>query len=105
VEISFIGGGNPSAQRKPPQKVKNGGGNSIRATSACGICKKIVLLSLIKHDLHVHFAESSNYIRGRRDRGIYNHSYIVEISFIGGGNPSAQRKPPTSCKSLTNFIR
>ena len=35
--------------------------------------KKIVLLSLIKHDLHVHFEESSNYIRGRRGRGIYNH--------------------------------
>jgi hypothetical protein len=46
-------------------------GNSNRATSACGICKKIVLLSLIKHDLHVHFEESSNYIRGRRGRGIY----------------------------------
>ena len=31
-------------------------------------------------------------------------SYIVEVSFIGGGNRSTQRKPLTSCKSLTNFI-
>ena len=26
------------------------------------------------------------------------------VSFIGGGNPSTQRKPPTCCKSLTNVI-
>ena len=30
-------------------------------------------------------------------------SYIVAVSFIGGGNRSTQRKPPTCCKSLTNF--
>ena len=29
---------------------------------------------------------------------------IVAVSFIGGGNWSTQIKPPTSCKSLTNFI-
>ena len=29
----------------------------------------------------------------------------VTVSFIGGGNQSTRRKPPTSCcKSLTNFI-
>jgi len=28
-------------------------------------------------------------------------SYIVAVNFIGGGN---RRKPPTCCKSLTNFI-
>jgi len=28
-------------------------------------------------------------------------SYIVAVSFIGGGN---RRKPPTCSKSLTNFI-
>jgi sulfite reductase beta subunit-like hemoprotein len=28
----------------------------------------------------------------------------VAVSFIGGGNRSTQRKPPTCCKSLTNFI-
>ena len=31
-------------------------------------------------------------------------SYIVAISFIGGGNRSTWRKPPTCRKSLTNFI-
>jgi hypothetical protein len=30
-------------------------------------------------------------------------SYIVAVSFIGGGNRSTRRKPPTCCKSLTNF--
>jgi len=29
---------------------------------------------------------------------------IVAVSFIGGGNQSTQRKPPTCSKSLTNFI-
>jgi len=28
----------------------------------------------------------------------------VTVSFIGGGNRSTQRKPPTSRKSPTNFI-
>ena len=31
-------------------------------------------------------------------------SYIVAVSFIGGGNRSSRRKPPTCHKSLTNFI-
>ena len=31
-------------------------------------------------------------------------SYIVAVSFIGGGYWSAQRKPPNCHKSLTNFI-
>jgi hypothetical protein len=31
-------------------------------------------------------------------------SYIVTINFIGGGNRSARRKPPTCCKAQTNFI-
>ena len=30
-------------------------------------------------------------------------SYIVAVSFIGGGNRSTQRKPQTCRKSLTNF--
>ena len=33
-----------------------------------------------------------------------NFSYIVAISFIGGGNPSTWRKPPTCCKPQTNAI-
>jgi len=40
--------------------------------------------------------------------GVYRHfqqyfSYIVAVSFIGGGNQSTRRKPPTCRKSLTNF--
>jgi hypothetical protein len=31
-------------------------------------------------------------------------SYIVAVSFIGGGNWSTRWKPPTCRKSLTNFI-
>jgi len=31
-------------------------------------------------------------------------SYIVTVSFIGGGNQSTCRKPQTCRKSLTNFI-
>jgi len=31
-------------------------------------------------------------------------SYIVVVSFIGGGNQSTRGKPPTCHKSLTNFI-
>jgi hypothetical protein len=31
-------------------------------------------------------------------------SYIVAVSFIGGVNQITRRKPPTCCKSLTNFI-
>ena len=40
--------------------------------------------------------------------GVYCHfqqyfSYIVVVSFIGGGNRSIRRKPPTCHKSLTNY--
>ena len=31
-------------------------------------------------------------------------SYIVAVSFIGGGNRNTWSKLPTCCKSLTNFI-
>jgi hypothetical protein len=31
-------------------------------------------------------------------------SYIVAVSFIGGGNRITRRKPPTCLKSPTNFI-
>ena len=31
-------------------------------------------------------------------------SYIVAVRFVGGGNRSTWRKPPTCRKSLTNFI-
>ena len=32
------------------------------------------------------------------------YSYIVAVSFVGGGNIDTGRKPPTYSKSLTNFI-
>jgi len=48
-------------------------------------------------------------IRGGLVYGVYRHfqqyfSYIMEVSFIGGGNRSMRRKPPTCRKSLTKFI-
>jgi len=41
--------------------------------------------------------------------GVLHHfqqyfSYIVTVSFIGGGNRTTRRKPPTCRKPLTNFI-
>jgi hypothetical protein len=41
--------------------------------------------------------------------GVYRHvqqyiSYIVAVSFIGGGNRSTRRIPPTCRKSLTNIL-
>jgi hypothetical protein len=41
--------------------------------------------------------------------GVYHHfqqyfSYIVVISFTGGGNRSTRRQPPTCRKTLTSFI-
>ena len=44
-----------------------------------------------------------------KDCGVLRHfqqyfSYIVVVSFIGGGNRSIRRKPPTCRKSLTNLI-
>jgi len=32
-----------------------------------------------------------------------SYRYIVAVSFIGGGNRSIRRKPPTCRKFLTNF--
>jgi len=34
----------------------------------------------------------------------FSYIYIVAVSFIGGGNRSTRRKPPTCRKSLANFI-
>jgi hypothetical protein len=47
-----------------------------------------VPLMSIKKQLLIHFA----------------FSYIMVVSFIGGGNRSALGKPPTCRKSLTNII-
>jgi hypothetical protein len=57
----------------------------------------------------------------QKDRGHYKHwkqiggygvwrhfqqyfIYIMEVTFIGGGNQSTWRKLPICCKLLTNFI-
>jgi len=55
-------------------------------------------------DISIHMI--GTYYRGY---GVQHHfqqyfSYIVAVSFIGGGNWSTRRKPPTCHKSLTNFI-
>jgi hypothetical protein len=34
----------------------------------------------------------------------FNATYIMAVSFTGGGHRSIRRKPHTNCKSLTNFI-
>jgi len=36
----------------------------------------------------------------------FNNISVISwgVNFIGGGNQSTQRKPPTCCKSLTNYI-
>ena len=44
------------------------------------------------------------------DFGVWHHfqqyfSYIMAVSFIGGGRRSTRRKPQTCRKSLTNFIK
>ena len=41
--------------------------------------------------------------------GVWRHfqqyfSYIIAVSFIGGGNMRTRRKPPNCRRSLTNFI-
>ena len=35
----------------------------------------------------------------------FSYMYIMAVSFIGGGNWSTRRKPPTCCKSMTKLIR
>ena len=47
------------------------------------------------------FVTFSNFIRMG---GWVYISYIVAVSFIGEGNRSTRREPPTCRKSLTNFI-
>ena len=49
--------------------------------------------------------KKSQYMEGY-GYGVFQHysSYTVKVSFIGGGNRNARRKPPTCRKSLTNFI-
>jgi hypothetical protein len=49
------------------------------------------------------------HVKGGYGYGVLRHfqqyfSYIVAVSFIGGGNLSTRKKPPTCRKSLANFL-
>jgi hypothetical protein len=44
----------------------------------------------------------SHNVNGRHFQQYF--SYIVAVSFIGGGNQIMRRKPPTCLKSLANFV-
>ena len=49
--------------------------------------------------------ENSGYIAAMVLNATFNCIFvIVAVSFIGGGNRSTRKKPPTYDKSLTNFI-
>jgi hypothetical protein len=54
------------------------------------------LLIGLANGVYTHFQKYFSYI--------VEVSYIVAVSFIGGGNRSTRRKLPTCCKSLTNLI-
>ena len=45
------------------------------------------------------------FITGKQNGGYHRKlpASLHAVSFIGGGNRSAKRKPSTCCKSLTNF--
>jgi hypothetical protein len=80
--------------------------NSIKNWSQSGFRRRILLH--IRHLLHSDDRFCTENL-GRRGYCVQRHfqqyfSYIVAISFIGGGNESTWRKPPTCHKSLTNFI-
>jgi hypothetical protein len=58
---------------------------------------------------HIHLKMYVDYILIWLIYSVYRHfqqyfSYIVTVSFIGGGNRSTRRKSPTCRKSPTNFI-
>jgi hypothetical protein len=54
--------------------------------------------------LHIFFKDIPLAVYGAYHHFQYYFRNIVEVSFIGGGNPCTRRKPPTCRKSLTNFI-
>ena len=56
-------------------------------------------------NVEIHNDTSSGFWIYGVKRHVQQHfSYIVAASFIGGGNQSTQRKPPTCWKSLTNWV-
>jgi hypothetical protein len=72
-----------------------------------GICIKPSVLFKkinIKNVIKVHDCKRTDYWVCCLTPLSINFRYIVGVSFIGGGNQSAQRKPWTCRKSLANFI-
>jgi hypothetical protein len=53
--------------------------------------------------LYINVLDLAKFVDAERHFQQY-FSYIVAVSFIGGGNRSTRRKPQTRRKSLTNFI-
>jgi hypothetical protein len=89
VAVSFIGGGN----RRKPLVGSIFGGSCIIFAQLIQI--KLIILILLKYAV---VAFNNIKTGGSRDQYF---SYIVAVSFIGGGK---RRKPLTCRKSLTNFI-
>ena len=82
----------------------------VRARVEIYLPKLIRLYFITYHQLVRHFLlEKALYVFKSYGYGVSHHfqqyfSYIVEVSFIGGGNRSTRIKPPTYRKSPTNFI-
>ena len=59
----------------------------------------------VSGDRHwLHFTQMWETLTRPHNFTIYYFSYIVAVSFIGGGNQRTRRKSPNCRKSLTNFI-
>ena len=65
-------------------------GNPIDGVMVC-----LFPSSAVNQSFEPSSCQSKNYTIG---------SYIVTVSFIGGGNRKTRRKPPICRNSLTNFI-
>jgi hypothetical protein len=94
--VSFIGGGKRRTQRKPHQYLY---------PTKC----KTKLISCFRANREKETLErkiSSMVRAGGPSAGpsVGPSSYIMVVSFIGGGKRRTQRKPLTYHKSLTNFI-
>jgi len=83
VAVSFIGGGNQSTRRKPPR------GGQFYWWRKPEYPEKTTDFGLV-------YSVSRNFQQ--------YFSYMMAVSFIGGGNRSTQRKPLIYRKLLTNFI-
>ena len=62
------------------------------------------LLYKITSDTYLLVKQSYSKVYGVERHFVQYFSYIVAVSFIGGGNQSTRRRPPTYRMSLTHFI-